>query len=90
MPDGELVEDGAFRVDRGRALDKLMRFQLPDARMYPLSWVQAAVAAGARRILVRTQLSGFEMTFDRLAAQIGQRFGEPPSDGAEDAKRSRS
>jgi len=60
----ELVDSGRFRVDRRRALDKLMRYQLPDARMYPLPWVQAATASGARNILVTPSPAGLEMTFD--------------------------
>lgn len=64
--DGRLVDSGAFRVDRSRALDKLMRFQLPEARMYPLPWVQAAVASGAKRVAVTTQPAGLEFAFDGL------------------------
>lgn len=64
MGDGKLVESGAFRVDRSRALDKLMRFQLPEARMYPLPWVQAAVASAATKIHVVPQPAGFEFSFD--------------------------
>lgn len=60
----ELVESGGFRVDRKKALEKLMRFQLPDARMYLLSWVQAAVAGGARRIEVGEDSGGGFMRFD--------------------------
>jgi hypothetical protein len=51
--DGVLVDSGSFKVDRARALDKLMRFQLADARMYMLPWVQAAVAAEAEFIRFR-------------------------------------
>ena len=58
-----LVDSGSFRVDRKRALDKLMNFQLPDARMYPLAWVQAAVAGGATDISIRTE-EAFVMGFD--------------------------
>lgn len=64
--DGKLVESGAFRVDRSRALDKLMRFQLPEVRMYPLPWVQAAVAGQASAVHVLTQPAGLEFSFDGL------------------------
>ncbi len=65
MPgDGKLVESGAFRVDRSRALDKLMRFQLPEARMYPLPWVQAAVASGATKVVITPQPTGLQFDFD--------------------------
>ncbi len=61
---GHLVESGRFRVDRKRALDKLMRFQLKDARMFPLPWIQAAVASGATRIHVSVMPAGFEIAFN--------------------------
>lgn len=63
---GLLVGSGGFRVDRNRALDKLMRFQLPDARMYPLPWVQAAVASQAGWIRVVPQPAGLEFSFDGM------------------------
>ncbi|MBI3298448.1 MAG: hypothetical protein HYZ75_09815 [Elusimicrobia bacterium] len=65
-PRGKLVGSGSFRVDRSRALEKLMRFQLPDARMYPLPWVQAAVASRAGWIRVVPQPAGLEFSFDGL------------------------
>ena len=45
-----LSSTGSFLVDRARALDKLMRFQMPDARMYLLPWAQAAAASARRKI----------------------------------------
>ncbi|MFH1723502.1 MAG: hypothetical protein ABII00_02655 [Elusimicrobiota bacterium] len=64
-PGGEtLIDSGHFRVDRKRALHKLIHFQMPDPGMFPLPWVQAAVASGARAIEVSTSASGFEMAFD--------------------------
>ena len=63
-PRERLVSSGSFRVDRNRALDKLMRFQLPEARMYPLPWVQAAVAGGALGIRIVPQPAGLEFSFD--------------------------
>jgi hypothetical protein len=64
-PNGDevFVGKGSFRVDRSRALEKLMRFQLPNAWMYPLPWVQAAVACGASRIFISAPFSGFEFAF---------------------------
>jgi hypothetical protein len=59
-----LVSTGSFLVDRARALDKLMRFQMPDARMYLLPWAQAAAASGASRVCVSTQPYGLEFCFD--------------------------
>lgn len=67
MPDEHsLVDSGSFRIDRKRALEKLMRFQLQDARMYPLPWIQAAVASGATFIRVWPLPSGFDMAFDGM------------------------
>lgn len=63
-PDDILVDQGSFRIDRNRALEKLMRFQLPDARMYPLPWIQAAVAGSAKRIHISALPAGFELAFD--------------------------
>ncbi|MBI4677060.1 MAG: hypothetical protein HY748_05705 [Elusimicrobia bacterium] len=57
LPDSEgaaLVETGSFKIDRGRALDKLMRFQLPEAGMFVLPLLRAAVAGGAKRIRIQT------------------------------------
>ena len=58
------VESGAFRVDRRRALDKLMRFQLPQAEMFMLPWVRAAVASGATRVRLAASDGALEMRFD--------------------------
>jgi hypothetical protein len=61
---GRLVSSGRFRVDRSRALEKLMRFQLKDATMFALPWVQAAVAGGATRVDASVTPAGFELVFD--------------------------
>ncbi|MFA5137757.1 MAG: hypothetical protein WC728_00895 [Elusimicrobiota bacterium] len=61
--DEVFVGKGSFRIDRSRALEKLMRFQLPNAWMYPLPWIQAAVASGASQIFVNAPFSGFELAF---------------------------
>ncbi len=49
----ELIGTGAFKVDRERALDKLMHFQLPDPGLFPIPLVRCAVSSGATRILVK-------------------------------------
>ncbi|MBI5243166.1 MAG: hypothetical protein HY922_05690 [Elusimicrobia bacterium] len=73
MSMGEVrVGSGSFKVDRSRALDKLMRFQLPDARMFLVPWVQAAVASGASRIRILPQLGGIEMNFDGDPWTVGE------------------
>ncbi|MBI2362897.1 MAG: hypothetical protein HYV15_05890 [Elusimicrobia bacterium] len=71
-PRERLVASGSFRVDRNRALDKLMRFQLPEARMYPLPWVQAAVAGGALGIRIVPQPAGLEFSFDGLPWTVAE------------------
>ncbi|MBI5209743.1 MAG: hypothetical protein HY927_07225 [Elusimicrobia bacterium] len=53
------VESGGFRVDRSRALDKLMRFQLPDPDMFVLPLIRCAVAGGATHIRITTARAGF-------------------------------
>ena len=65
--DGELVESGSFRVDRKRALDKLMRFQMSDTQFFLLPWIRCAVASGASRIGLTTVEDGIEMRFDGRA-----------------------
>jgi len=64
MGEGEtFVGGGSFLIDRKRALEKLMRFQLPDACMYPLPWVQAALASGAKQVYVWPTRAGLELAF---------------------------
>lgn len=50
----EQVEQGRFRLDWKRALDKVKRFQLTDPHRYVLELVQGAVAGGATEITVQT------------------------------------
>jgi hypothetical protein len=64
---GVLIDAGRLRVDRQRALNKLMRFQLPNARMYPLPWIRAAVLCGATGIDITSTPAGFEMSWDGRA-----------------------
>lgn len=58
------VDSGSFRVDRRRALDKLMRFQLPQAEMFMLPWVRAAVASGASYVKIAALQDALELRFD--------------------------
>ena len=62
-PGGALVESGSFRVDRERALEKLRRFQLPDAAMYLLPWVRCAVAGDAKEVAISRVPDGLRMRF---------------------------
>ena len=58
------IESGSFRVDRKRALEKLMRFQMPDAHLFLLPWVRTAVASGATHIWISHEDGGLEIRFD--------------------------
>ena len=58
----DLLRVGSFRVDRSRALEKLMNFQLPDPTFFPLPLVRCAVASGATRLLLR--FSGREVVME--------------------------
>lgn len=59
-----LVETGSFRVDPARALEKLKRWQLPDAASATLLWVRCAVAGGAGRVDIRQRRGYLEIGFD--------------------------
>ncbi|MBI4349464.1 MAG: hypothetical protein HY553_21695 [Elusimicrobia bacterium] len=52
MTDGEWVASGSFKIDRAAALEKLARYQSLDPTRFLLSWIRAAVAAGARSVTV--------------------------------------
>ncbi|PCI36267.1 MAG: hypothetical protein COB53_10125 [Elusimicrobia bacterium] len=65
MPDeGQFVESGSFKVDRARALDKLMRFQLEKPERYLLPWVRAGVASHATAIDIDYTDLGLSLSFD--------------------------
>ena len=70
--EGVLVDSGGFRVDRRRALDKLMRFQLPDPAMFTLPLVRAAVASGASYVRLGQEGNLFELRFDGLPLGRGE------------------
>ncbi|MFA5138205.1 MAG: hypothetical protein WC728_03150 [Elusimicrobiota bacterium] len=59
-----LVETGGLRVDRARAMDKLMRFQLHDPTLYLLPWVRSAVQSRATGIRLVAIPEGIQMSFD--------------------------
>lgn len=61
----ELVGAGVFKVDRARALEKLMRFALPDAAFGALLLVRCAAACGATSLSIRREARGkLEVSFD--------------------------
>ena len=55
---GELVGSGTFVVDRQRALDKLMRFQLPDPETCLLPLIRCALAGKATEIVISEPAHG--------------------------------
>jgi hypothetical protein len=52
---GLFVDQGSFRVDSARAMEKLSRFALPDPDLWVVKLVQAAVVAGAPEIVFRLE-----------------------------------
>lgn len=62
--EGVLVGTGAFLVDRAQALDKLMRFQLPEPLGFLLLWLRAASASGATYFAVDVSGAALSVEFD--------------------------
>ncbi len=62
--DATRVQQGRFRLDWQRALDKIKDFQLADPHRYVLEVVQAAVAGGATSVEVQTDTDDVVLTFD--------------------------
>ena len=62
--DATQVQQGRFRLDWQRALDKIKDFQLADPHRYVLEVVQAAVAGGATSVEVQTDSDDVVLTFD--------------------------
>lgn len=62
--EGVFVGSGSFLVDRGRALDKLMRFQLPNPAAFALAWARCASASGASHLAVSAHAGVLTATFD--------------------------
>jgi hypothetical protein len=64
VPKGKLVETGAFRIDRRRAIEKLQRFQLPNRGEGVYLWIRVANACGASAIDFRIGVTSMEVSFD--------------------------
>ncbi len=62
--DGTAVEQGEFTLERGRAREKMRKFQLAEPRHYVLPLVQAAVLKGASYIDFRMDSNDMWMRFD--------------------------
>lgn len=62
--DGAVDSSGRFTLDRVQARGKLQKFQLVDARRYPLELVQAAVLRGASRIDLSVDPGALHMRCD--------------------------
>lgn len=61
--EGELVESGSFRVDRGKALEKLVGFRRRDVGCVML-FARCAVAAGATRLEIDEGKGRITLRFD--------------------------
>lgn len=72
---GELVETGGFRVDRGRALDKLRAFRNESVGAVFL-FVRAAVASGARALTVAESPASLTLEWD--GPPLSPRFFDDP------------
>lgn len=64
------AERGSFSLAMEKALEKLEKFQLPDATFFILQWVQSIVASGAQKIHIKyetqriTNQYTLELNFD--------------------------
>lgn len=74
--EGRLVERGAFRVDRARALEKLTRYQLPDPHQFVRPWLRLAVIREADSIKVSSALGTTVLSFGG-AALPGDLLADP-------------
>lgn len=74
---GVLVCSGSFVVDKQRALDKLMRFQLPDPESCLLPMIRCAQSGKASEISIREIMpNGLELHFDGAPLQR-ERLSDP-------------
>lgn len=58
------VEEGNFRLNWNKALDKVKRFQLTDPHRYVLELAQCAIAGGASGIEVYTDADDVIISYD--------------------------
>ena len=73
---GVLVGSGSFKVDRGRALEKLGLYQLPDATMFVLPLLRFAAAAKAAAVTVDARLG--RLVVDARDAELaGEALDDP-------------
>ncbi|MBI4424852.1 MAG: hypothetical protein HY554_14060 [Elusimicrobia bacterium] len=75
---GERIGGGTFLVDRRRALQKLMRFVLPEPDLFILPLARAAAAGGATRLSIRRAAGALRIEFDGQeldAAFVDDPFG---------------
>jgi hypothetical protein len=61
----ELVDEGSFDIDAGRALAKLERFQLANPRAYVLRFAEAGLLARASRLRFQAVGPTLAIAFDR-------------------------
>jgi hypothetical protein len=62
---GELVDEGGFDIDAGRALAKLAQFQLVEPRAYVLRLAEVGLLAGAAQLRFDVELNTLRASFDR-------------------------
>lgn len=68
--EGELVDEGAFTIDREAALAKLRSFQLAEPQAFLLAWVEAAVLAKVDAVRITS-------VGTRLCVELGRRALAP-------------
>ncbi|MBI4346875.1 MAG: hypothetical protein HY553_08470 [Elusimicrobia bacterium] len=83
---GEPVRSGEFLIDRERALKILARYQLESPLLFPLAWVRAASAAGARGVELADGKDAFSLRFDGRAftgPELAALLSHLPEEGSE-------
>lgn len=61
---GRLVATGAFSVERSRAIEMLVRYQMPNAGHFLRPWLRAAILQGASKIKLWPGGGGVYLVFD--------------------------
>lgn len=90
--EAQLVDQGSFRVDAGKMLDKLRGYQLREPRDFILAWLRCAVASGAEHLVLTRTRAGFELRFDGRpfsSAELSQPYQVLVDGEGENAERGR-
>ncbi|MBI5201985.1 MAG: hypothetical protein HY925_10395 [Elusimicrobia bacterium] len=86
MSEPQRVGSGTFKVDRARALELLARYRLESPLHFPLAWLRAAVAAGAKAIDFEDSDAAFTLAFDGApysAEELEGLLATLPEEGSE-------